>query len=66
MFKNSHAFSSFSVDDIEKAKTFYAETLELAVEEIPEMGLLTLKLPGGGKCYDLSERHAYTSLIHRP
>jgi catechol 2,3-dioxygenase-like lactoylglutathione lyase family enzyme len=36
MFKNSKAFSSFSVDDLEKAKRFYAETLGLEVKEVPE------------------------------
>ena len=36
MFKDSKAFSSFSVDDLEKAKHFYGETLGLEVKEIPE------------------------------
>lgn len=48
IFKDSHAFSGFSVDDLEKAKTFYSETLGLDTEEISEMSLLQLKLRGGG------------------
>ncbi len=36
MFKDTKAFSSFSVDDMKKAKEFYSETLELKVEETPE------------------------------
>lgn len=46
MFKNTKSFSSFSVDDIEKAKTFYSETLGLEVTE-GEMGTLSLHLSGG-------------------
>ncbi|MEP1085907.1 VOC family protein [Algoriphagus sp.] len=48
MFKNSKAFSSFSVDDISKAKSFYQKILGLAVEE-DEMGILNLHLTGGGE-----------------
>jgi catechol 2,3-dioxygenase-like lactoylglutathione lyase family enzyme len=36
MFKNTKAFSSFSVDDLQKAKQFYGETLGLDVVERPE------------------------------
>jgi predicted enzyme related to lactoylglutathione lyase len=39
MFKNTKAFSSFSVDDIKAAKKFYADTLKLDVKELPDMGL---------------------------
>lgn len=35
MLKNSPAFSSFSVNDVAQAKTFYGDTLGLAVEETP-------------------------------
>lgn len=50
MLKDADAFSSFAVDDIEKAKKFYAQTLELEVSEVPGMqGLLQLELGGGGK-----------------
>ena len=36
MFKDAKAFSSFSVDDIKKAKEFYTSKLGLKVEESPE------------------------------
>jgi catechol 2,3-dioxygenase-like lactoylglutathione lyase family enzyme len=47
MFRNTHAFSGFSTNDIAKAKAFYGETLGLEVTE--EMGLLSLHLAGGGR-----------------
>jgi predicted enzyme related to lactoylglutathione lyase len=48
MFKNTKAFSGFSVNDIQKAKEFYGQTLGLEVSEVPEMeDLLTLHLAGG-------------------
>lgn len=46
MFKNTKAFSGFSVDDLQKAKTFYGQTLGLEVTE-EAMGLLALHIPGG-------------------
>lgn len=49
MLKNSHAFSSFSVDDIAKAKEFYAGTLALPVREINEG--LEILLGGGGTVF---------------
>ena len=45
LFKDSKAFSSFSVDDLTKAKKFYGETLGLKVKETPEG--LELHLAGG-------------------
>jgi catechol 2,3-dioxygenase-like lactoylglutathione lyase family enzyme len=45
MFKNTKAFSSFSVDDLEKAKEFYGQTLGLEVSETKEG--LGLRLAGG-------------------
>lgn len=39
MLSYQRTFSSISVDDLDKAKEFYAETLGLEVEEVPEMGL---------------------------
>jgi catechol 2,3-dioxygenase-like lactoylglutathione lyase family enzyme len=36
MFKNTKAFSGFSVDDLRKAKAFYSQTLGLEVSELPE------------------------------
>ena len=46
MFKDTHAFSGFSVDDIAKAKAFYSETLGLEVTEAGQ-GLLHLHTAGG-------------------
>jgi len=48
MLRDSKAFSSFSVDDPQKAKTFYGQNLGLEVSDVPEMqGLLQLRLAGG-------------------
>lgn len=47
MFNKSHAFSSFSVDDLEKAKEFYSEVLGLEVKEFKDMGILNIKFAGG-------------------
>ena len=49
MFRDSKAFSGFSVDDIPKAKEFYAGTLGLDVTE--EMGAWQLRLAGGGRVF---------------
>jgi predicted enzyme related to lactoylglutathione lyase len=50
MFKDSEAFSSFSVDDVVAAKQFYGETLGLEISDVPEMdGILDLSLAGGGQ-----------------
>lgn len=46
MFKDSHAFSGYSVDDLALAKTFYSDTLGLDVSE--QNGMLKLNLAGGG------------------
>ena len=46
MFKDSKAFSSFSVDDLQKAKAFYTGILQLEVKEL-EMGVMELHLAGG-------------------
>ena len=45
MLRDSKAFSSFSVNDIQKAKDFYSRTLGLEVSE--SEGLLRLPLAGG-------------------
>jgi predicted enzyme related to lactoylglutathione lyase len=45
MLRESKAFSGFSVNDIAKAKQFYAETLGLDVTE--ENGMLQLRLGSG-------------------
>jgi len=50
LFKGSKAFTSFSVNDINKANDFYGKTLGLDVEEVKEMkGLLNLKIADGNK-----------------
>lgn len=45
MFKDTKAFSGFSVNDIPKAKAFYSEILGLEVSE--ENGMLQLHIAGG-------------------
>jgi catechol 2,3-dioxygenase-like lactoylglutathione lyase family enzyme len=47
MFKDAPAFSGFSVDDVQKAKKFYSQTLGLEVTEAD--GMLELHLAGGGR-----------------
>jgi catechol 2,3-dioxygenase-like lactoylglutathione lyase family enzyme len=50
MFKDTPAFSGFSVDDAEKARAFYADTLGLDVTVLDEsQGLLQLDLAEGGR-----------------
>lgn len=46
MLHTSKAFSSFAVDDLEKAKEFYQKTLGLKGKDHP-MGILELELEGG-------------------
>ncbi len=44
------AFSSFSVDDLTKAKAFYQDLLGIQTDESPApMSILTLNIPGGQK-----------------
>lgn len=45
MFKDTKAFSGFSVNDVQKAKDFYGQTLGLEVSE--SNGLLRLHIAGG-------------------
>ena len=48
MLKGTKAFSSFSVNNIQKAKEFYSKTLGLEVSEVPEMnGLLNIQIKDG-------------------
>lgn len=49
MFENTKAFSSFSVDDLKKAKDFYEQKLELEVVESKEG--LGLQIGGGGQVF---------------
>jgi predicted enzyme related to lactoylglutathione lyase len=44
MFADTKAFSGFAVDDVEKAREFYGETLGIAISE--ENGMLTLQIAG--------------------
>jgi catechol 2,3-dioxygenase-like lactoylglutathione lyase family enzyme len=45
MFRNTKAFSGFSVDDVPRAKEFYGKTLGLEVSETN--GILELHIAGG-------------------
>ena len=45
MFKDTKAFSGFSVNDVQKAKEFYGQTLGLDLSE--SNGLLELHIAGG-------------------
>ena len=57
IFKNTRAFSSFSVDDLKKAKKFYGETLGLDAVEKTEG--LELHVAGGFKIFVYpKENHA--------
>jgi catechol 2,3-dioxygenase-like lactoylglutathione lyase family enzyme len=58
MFKKAQAFSSFSVDDIGKAKAFYQDVLGLTVSQ--PMNELELDLAGGGKVF------VYQKADHQP
>ncbi|MDB5265643.1 MAG: hypothetical protein JWM39_356 [Parcubacteria group bacterium] len=49
MLTDSHAYSGFSVNDIEKANEFYGTTLGLDVAKMPEG--LKINLPGGGMTF---------------
>lgn len=61
MFRDTHAFSGFSVNDVQKARKFYSQTLGLEVSEVPEMQeLLELHLAGGAKVL------IYPKPDHRP
>ncbi len=48
MLTKSKAFSSFSVNDLQKAKAFYQEILGLNVTDNP-MGLIEIQMEGGNK-----------------
>lgn len=50
MFRTRHAFSGFSVDDLDAARTFYGGALRLRVVD-GEMGNLQLTLPGGHEVF---------------
>jgi predicted enzyme related to lactoylglutathione lyase len=47
MFENTKAFSGFAVDDMQRAREFYGETLGLKTEVLDEEhGLLSMHLAG--------------------
>ncbi|BAU53586.1 VOC family protein [Mucilaginibacter gotjawali] len=48
MFKDTKAFSGFSVNDMQKAMEFYQGKLGIEISE-SEMGILTLHISGGSK-----------------
>jgi len=58
MLKDSAAFSGFSVDDTEAARTFYADVLGLDVSE--DHDILTIALGGGHRAI------AYPKPNHQP
>ncbi len=61
MFSKTKAYSGFSVDDIPRAKQFYAETLGLDVSEAH--GMLTLNIDGsnGVLVYPKGDAHTPAS-----
>jgi catechol 2,3-dioxygenase-like lactoylglutathione lyase family enzyme len=58
MFKPTRAYSGFSVDDLARAKEFYAAVLGLTAEERP--GGMRISLPGGSTVW------AYAKENHQP
>ena len=60
MLADSKAFTGFSVDDLDKARSFYGETLGLPVEVADEMPLMRITLGG-------DRRHlVYAKPDHQP
>lgn len=49
MFTDTKAFSSFSLNDLQKAKEFYGETLGLEFSEMPEG--MELHIAGGARIF---------------
>ncbi|MFZ8758152.1 VOC family protein [Microbacterium sp. HMH0099] len=60
MFTIDHAFSGFSVDDLDAARRFYQDTLGLDVEVLEGSGFLQLTLGSGGRVL------VYGKLNHEP
>ncbi|MCF2490656.1 VOC family protein [Dyadobacter sp. CY347] len=46
MFRETNAFGGFSVDNLQKAKAFYGDTLGLDLSEVEEMSILQLHIAG--------------------
>jgi catechol 2,3-dioxygenase-like lactoylglutathione lyase family enzyme len=59
MLTNSSAFSGFSVDDLQAARTFYEDVLGLSTQD-NEMGTIAVRLGGGGQIL------VYPSPNHQP
>jgi predicted enzyme related to lactoylglutathione lyase len=59
MFTPVQGFSSFSVDDIDAARSFYTEKLRLTVTD-DDMGVIRITVPGG------AEVMAYPKPDHTP
>ena len=55
MFRDTKAFSSFSVNDLERAKEFYGQKLGLEVSQTPEG--LELTLASGGRVFIYPKRN---------
>ena len=52
MLKNSKAFSSFAVRDLDAARKFYSQTLGVDVSDVPGMqGVIQLNLASGTKIF---------------
>jgi predicted enzyme related to lactoylglutathione lyase len=52
MLKNSKAFSSFAVRDLDAARKFYSQTLGVDVSDVPGMqGVMQLNVAGGTKIF---------------
>lgn len=49
MFKNAKSFASFSVDNIEKAREFYGQTLGLEMADV--MGMMELHMGDGSRVF---------------
>lgn len=63
MFKDVQAFSSFSVDDSQKAIQFYGETLEMdinTIEGMEKFGVMELQVAGSNNIM------IYTKEDHQP
>lgn len=63
-FTPKRAFSGFSVDDLDAARTFYSETLGMQVSSNP-MGFLEIGLPQGGSLlvYDKPDHQPATYTV---
>jgi catechol 2,3-dioxygenase-like lactoylglutathione lyase family enzyme len=59
VFKDNDAFASFSIDDVEAARQFYADTLGLTAT-VSEMGFLDITLGTGARVL------AYSKPNHQP